>query len=323
MRVISDKLINAGVYVSVESLVKLSSTARRLSYFRARVVKQQQAGSHHSRFKGRGMEFAEVRPYQAGDDVRSIDWRVTARKQSTHTKLFQEERERPVVVICDQSASMFFGSRGCLKSVLAARCAALLSWSAYAHNDRVGGIIFNDQQLLTIKPGRNRKSILQYINHVVASNNELSAETSASAPQLNRNQQFTLALKEACQVIKPGTLIFVISDYHKLDATGERHLNTLAKHNELVLLRCTDPLEKNLPTGGALPVSDGDHTFYIRGQDEGARKVLSNWDEAITNRVEQLSRNRNVNAWELNTNLDFEHQLAEISRQVSLGASSR
>jgi uncharacterized protein (DUF58 family) len=309
------ELLGDGVYISVEELVSLNAHAKHLSHFKARVASQVQSGSHHSRFKGRGMEFAEVRPYQAGDDVRSIDWRVTARRQSPHTKLFQEERERPVMILCDQSASMFFGSKDCMKSVLAARSAALLAWSALSHNDRVGGIVFNEKAKLTVKPARSRNALLRYFKHLEEANNALTA-TSLSEGGTFDKHSFTEALIEANQVTRPGTLVFVISDFHRLDAKASQHLSALARHNELILLRCSDPLEHTLPVGGILPIRNGDDVFYLSPEEQQTHSALRAWDDNIERQLSQLAKSRNTNFWDISTGKSVDSQLHQITNQV-------
>lgn len=304
-----------GVYTNVEELVSLNALARHLSHLKARVASQAQSGSHHSRFKGRGMEFAEVRPYQAGDDVRSIDWRVTARRQSPHTKLFQEERERPVMILCDQSASMFFGSQHCMKSVLAARSAALLAWSALSHNDRIGGIVFNDDSKLTVKPARSRKALLRYFKHIEDANQALNADL-LKASSFSQNNAFTEALIEANQVTRPGTLVFVISDFHGLDTKASQQLSALARHNELILLRCSDPLEHKLPSGGLLPIRNGEDVLYLSPEDQQTRTALRAWDDKIERQLTQLSKSRNTNFWDISTGQPVDSQLHQITNQV-------
>ena len=129
-----------GAYVDVNELIALRFPVRQLKLSRRNRALNALAGPNKSNFRGRGIDFEEVRNYQAGDDIRTIDWRVTARTGAAHTKLFREERERPVLVVVDQRNSMFFGSQFCFKSVLAAQLGALVAWSALSDNDRVGGL---------------------------------------------------------------------------------------------------------------------------------------------------------------------------------------
>ena len=149
-----------GAHVELDDLIAMRFPARQLRLARRNRALSALAGPNKSNFRGRGIEFEEVRNYQPGDDIRSIDWRVTARTGSAHTKLFQEERERPVLVAVDQRSNMFFGSSHCFKSVLAAQLAGLLAWSALDAGDRVGGLVFNGATHRELRPRRSRKAVL-------------------------------------------------------------------------------------------------------------------------------------------------------------------
>jgi len=306
-----------GVYTSFEELVRLSALSQHLRYIKSNVIKQGQSGSHHSKFKGRGMEFAEVRPYQAGDDVRSIDWRVTARRQSPHTKLFQEERERPVMIACDQSASMFFGSRLSMKSVLAARSAALFVWSVLKHNDRVGGIIFNDTRHTTVKPARSRKTALRFLKHLADYNQALNTDLAKSTPLAQQQSALVVCIQELKQVTRPGSLVIIVSDFHKLNDACLRHIQGIAQHNEVVLMHCFDPLEMRVPVGGELPIRHANGTVFINGDSPNTKAALSTWYSSLYGALTQLSRNKNITLGQLDTSIDIEPQLQAITKQIS------
>ncbi|NNC54316.1 MAG: DUF58 domain-containing protein, partial [Pseudomonadales bacterium] len=145
-----------GATTQIESLLNLRHAAREIALFARQRSRSQLAGGSKTLFRGRGLEFEEVRHYQAGDELRAIDWRVTARSGVAHTKLFREERERPVFVLVDLRDSMAFGSQHCFKSVQACETAALVAWAALQHNDRIGALVFNQQQHTEIRPARNR-----------------------------------------------------------------------------------------------------------------------------------------------------------------------
>src|SRR6056300_461999 len=149
-----------GAYATLEDLIALRFPAQQLRLARRKKALSALTGPNKSNFRGRGIDFEEVRSYQPGDDIRTIDWRVTARTGSAHTKLFREERERPVLVVVDQRSSMFFGSSHCFKSVLAAQLASLIAWSALDAGDRVGGLVFNGEEHREIRPRRSRKNVL-------------------------------------------------------------------------------------------------------------------------------------------------------------------
>jgi len=153
------------VSVSQSGLIRLNAPARAIALDVVR-VKSLQTGAYVSHFRGRGMEFDESRPYQPGDDPRSIDWRVTARSATAYTKLFREERERPVLVVVDLRANMHFATRGCFKSVNASRAAALLSWAAHHRGDRLGGLIFGDTTHRELKPRLGRQAALRFVHQL-------------------------------------------------------------------------------------------------------------------------------------------------------------
>ncbi len=219
---------------------------RPASHVRARLD-----GQYLSRFKGRGMEFEEARPYQQGDDIRNMDWRVTARTNKPHSKVFREERERPVLVWVDFRSSMFFGSRTRFKSVQAARLAALLAWQAMQQGDRLGALVFRESKHLEIRPGRGKRSVLQLIRRL----SEFSQQADSTASQ--DQSAFAHALTRLVQVTRPGSLLYLISDFRAASGSMQAGLSRLCAHNEVVLLQVYDPLEKRLPEAGRFRVTDG------------------------------------------------------------------
>lgn len=156
----------SGAKTNLKQLIDLRYRAGELNLFARHKAQSQLAGNVKTSFRGRGIDFEEIRHYQPGDDIRSIDWRVTARTGEAHTKLYQEERERPVLVVTDQRPSMIFGTQCCFKSVQAAEVASLLCWAALGQNDRVGGLVFNGQQHQEIRPARSKSSVLQLLSAI-------------------------------------------------------------------------------------------------------------------------------------------------------------
>ena len=154
------------VSVSLKTLIDLAKPASTLNLQHSK-NRAQQSGAYMSRFKGRGMEFDEARLYQPGDDIRSIDWRVTARTGKTYTKVFREERERPVFISVDDRLTMHFATRGVFKSVLAAKLAGLLAWAAEHHGDRIGGQLFSEHDCYELKPQNGRHAVLRFLNTLV------------------------------------------------------------------------------------------------------------------------------------------------------------
>jgi uncharacterized protein (DUF58 family) len=204
------------------------------------VIQSKLAGSYLARSKGRGMEFDEVRHYQLGDDVRTIDWRVTARTGKVHTKLFREEKERPVFVLTDLSPSMHFGSVLLTKAVQAAHLAALVGWHARERGDKFGGILFNGQQIRELKPASRSVSVLRYLQQLIDLNNK------PVAPEL-QSIGLADAVGQLRRLVRPGSLVYVISDFSALDANVMRHLQSMRMHNEIRLCQISDPLELQIP----------------------------------------------------------------------------
>ncbi len=247
------KTESSPVQVRIEELIAIGRDASRAVWPPA-MVRSRQGGNYLSRFKGRGMEFDEVRLYQAGDDVRSIDWRVTARTGKPHTKLFREERERPVIIAVDYRRPMFFATRGIFKSVFAARAAALLAWTALKHGDRVGGMIYTDDRHHEIKPARSRSKVLRFLLQLCT---EQQADSGGS---MAAHSDAMLRLR---RMVHPGSLCVLISDFRAWDQEMETHLNQLNRHSQLMLVSIHDPLEAELPPAGLYRISDGERETMV------------------------------------------------------------
>ncbi len=275
----------SGAYCTLQSLVNLRLQAKDLPLFQPGRSHQQMLGNARSPFKGRGVDFEEVRAYQFGDDIRSIDWRVTARRMKPHTKVFQEERERPVMVLLDQSHSMFFGSRLNFKSVTAAEISALIAWATLNHGDRIGGVIFNEQELQETRPKRSRKTLMHWLNQTEKMNLKLRA---ASVPSLDAEHGLTRTLRHARRVAHPGTQIFLISDFHHVNDEAEQHLSQLARHTELMAIKVSDPLEQELPIPNQYCVTDGMHNLTINTRLQPLRQQFQQHYQAKNEQLQSM-----------------------------------
>lgn len=233
-----DTLQASGYSLGLPELLWYQRHTRLLDLKPGRSAQSKLAGSYLARSKGRGMEFDEVRHYQAGDDVRTIDWRVTARTGRAHTKLFREERERPVFILTDLSETMRFGSTLLLKSVQAAHLAALLGWHCKAQGDKLGGLVFSEQQHVLLKPLGRSKGVLRYLQALLDVHQQ---------QQTNQGMTLANALAELRRVLRPGSLLYILSDFNQLDDEALRHLQVLKQHNEIHCCQFSDPLELNLP----------------------------------------------------------------------------
>ncbi|QSA96098.1 DUF58 domain-containing protein [Methylococcus sp. EFPC2] len=266
--------------MSLPALIGLSRQVGGLSLHRSG-IRAALGGEYRSAFKGRGMEFDETRPYMAGDDVRNLDWRVTARTGKAHTKLFREERERPVFLSVDTRAPMFFATRGVFKFVQAARLAALLAWTALRQSDRVGGQLFGAGGSQEFKPEHGRKAVLHFLQQLV--------DASAAAPAENSGTGMDEALARLARHARPGSLVVVLSDFRGLTSTGEAGLIRLHRHCEVALISISDPLERRLPAAGRLRFGDGRRELTLISSRSVVEAHAANYAARLA-RVERLSR---------------------------------
>ncbi len=245
------------------------------------------SGLHMSKMRGRGIDFEEFRPYQAGDDIRTIDWRVTARTGKPFTKVFREERERPVIIAVDQSSSMFFGSQVAFKSVIAAQAAAIFCWMAIDNGDRVGGLVFSDTDQALVRPKRSRRSALHLLNQLQTFNARLADKEArtAAAAQGQVHGGLTQALADIRRITKPGSTLYILSDFSTLDATAVQYLNQLSRHNNVVCCIIYDALEENLPVPGYYSITDGARKGTLNSYSQTARR---DYQELFKNRMEAL-----------------------------------
>jgi uncharacterized protein (DUF58 family) len=208
----------------------------------SRLVQDQLAGHYQSVFKGRGMAFSEVREYSAGDDVRSIDWNVTARTSKAHVKLFTEERDRTVMLLVDMSASGLFGSQGHSKREVAAEIAAMIAFSANVNNDRVGLLVFTDEVELYLPPKKGKKHVLRVIREIL------------SFEPVSRRTDLEVGLDYFAKVMRRRCVAFLISDF--LSEGWERHLRVTHRKHDVVPVILSDPLEEALPAVGLAVFQD-------------------------------------------------------------------
>jgi uncharacterized protein (DUF58 family) len=232
------------------------------------------SGRHASHLRGRGLSFEELRRYVPGDDVRTIDWRVTARTRKPHVRVYGEERDRPSLLVVDQRRSMFFGSRRAMKSVVAAEVAALGAWRVLSVGDRVGALVFDDVGTQALTPRRSRRQVLALLRALVEGNRALAnaAERGPSDPAKLDPTQLDRALERACQLASHDHLVTVISDFHGLSDTTERLLARLKRHNDVLLIPVVDALEASLPDAGRLVVGRGGDQLEVDAGDHAVRQ---------------------------------------------------
>ena len=269
------------VSVTQSALIRLSGPARALALDVLR-VKSLQTGAYVSHFKGRGMEFDESRPYQPGDDPRSIDWRVTARSSEAYTKLFREERERPVLIMTDLRSNMHFATQGCFKSVNATRAAALLAWAAHHRGDRLGGLVFGDTRHRELRPRLGRQAALRYVHELVGHPDWAIRADQGTA---DTEPPLTQAMAMLRRVAHPGSLVIIISDFIGMSRAAQSYLTGIARHNEVLAVFLSDPLERKLPPPGRYRLVSHDEEMAI---DTFARGARSDYRNAFEERLHEF-----------------------------------
>ncbi len=302
------------VSISQAGLIRLSGPARVIALDVLRVTSLQ-TGAYVSHFRGRGMEFDESRPYQPGDDPRNIDWRVTARSTEAYTKLFREERERPVLVVVDLRGNMHFATQGAFKSVVASRAAALISWAAHHRGDRLGGLIFGDSTHRELRPKLGRLAALRYVHELV---NHPDWQGTESGPAENGEPPLTQAMAALRRVARPGSLVVVISDFIGLSRNAQAYLTGIARHNEVLLIFISDPLEHDLPPPGRYRLVSHDAELAIDTYARAARKDYQHEFEERKQNLEQFCQRYGIHLLALSTQEDPIESL-----QTALGKRAR
>jgi uncharacterized protein (DUF58 family) len=250
--------MDTGVTIALDALIRLKAEAHGFSLLPRQPVTSMLAGRHASRLRGRGLEFEELRQYAPGDDVRNIDWRATARLRSPHVRVYAEERERPVLLVVDQRRTMFFGSRRAMKSVAAAEVAALAAWRAVASGDRIGGVVFGDNELIEVRPHRSESRALRVLGEVMRLNQHL-----ADAPATGATVALNDALSAATRLARHDHLVVLISDLDGADDETKRLATLLAAHNDVLVIGIYDPLGASLRGRSGMIASDRGATYAI------------------------------------------------------------
>jgi uncharacterized protein (DUF58 family) len=277
----TDNAYNDGLVAPFAALVRSRPDRRTTGFAPGGKVRTHQSGTNRSVFRGRGMEFDESRIYQPGDDARSIDWRVTARTGKMHTKLFHEERERPVLILADLRASMHFGTRIQFKSVLAATIAAELAWVGVDGGDRVGGFILLPNGVRSFPATRNTSAMLRLLK-ALSEGTKPEDEQDGEAVELPLHT----VVDRLRQVSRPGTLVFIISDFADFDERTERAIKRLSLHAHVTNVLVYDQLDTMLPHGNQR-ISDGEHVTLLAAL---GRTSIEKHAQMFRDRRERLER---------------------------------
>ncbi|HZQ61760.1 MAG TPA: DUF58 domain-containing protein [Casimicrobiaceae bacterium] len=292
-----------GIHVHLDELIALRLRARRLARPERRVGGSR-AATHASRFRGRGIDYVESRGYQPGDDIRQMDWRVTARTGRPHTKLFQEEREQSILLLVDANPSLRFGTRVRFKSVQLARAAALVAWAAVMGGDRIGALAFGPGLDGEVRPGGGPRSALRVLRSLV----EWDAIAAAGGPSVPLSH----ALERAHRLARPGSRVILLTDGFCADAAAEAPLSMLAAHCDVAALLLSDPLERAAPPPGRYALASESGRVVL---DFAAARTRARWPEVFAERRRALVAmlKRRGLAWtELDTAAEPEPELARV-----------
>ena len=303
-----------GAHASLRELVKLEVEARGFSFLPRQPIHSVLAGRHASRLRGRGLNFEEIRRYLPGDDVRNIDWKVTARARKPYVRVYTEERDRPMLLAVDQRLSMFFGTRRAMKSVVAAEACALAAWRGLSVGDRVGALIFGDEGIEEIRPHRSRESVMRILGAVCEKNGKLNVDSGIQPDpgMLDRT------LERARQIAHHDHLVCLVTDFAGATEETVRHVTMLTEHNDVLIVFVHDPAEAEMADTGRVVIASGDAQLEV---DTGDKPLRKRFREDFSERLEgmrSLARKRGIPVLAIETGTDVASQVRAL-----LGATPR
>ena len=301
-KAVAESEIIHATQVELEHLIQLRYQSVHLSLGSQRKAYSSLSGNYSSPFKGRGLNFDEVRPYQPGDDIRNIDWNVTARTNKVHTKIFKEERERPVFIIVDLSSSMYFGSRHCLKSVTAAKAAALFAWAGADNSNRIGGLVFNDTNHMEIRPKGGHQGVLRFLKLLADFHNNKGHNNPPSDNSNSSQLNIELLFARIQKVINTGSIVLLASDFININEEKLKHIRYIARHNDLLMTHIYDPLETELPPPGQYGISNGEQYQLLDTHNQSLRKSFQELFEKKVEEIEQFCLLNQIHLISLATN---------------------
>jgi uncharacterized protein (DUF58 family) len=267
-----------GAYAELDSLIALQFKARGFSLLHTQPVHSLLFGRRASHVRGRGLDFEELRNYDPGDDVRTIDWHVTARMQKPYVRVYSEERDRPTMLVVDQRMNMFFGSRVSMKSVVAAEIAALAAWRVFHQGDRIGAFVFNDDSTEEVRMRRSRANVMRILDRIVHQNHLLRGD----APARPGHQRLNEVIEAVAHICHHDALVIIASDFDGADSVTRDLLLNLSRSNDVVCCLTYDPLAVSLPAAEQLVVSNGELQVELSlGQEKVRKSIVDASDKRI------------------------------------------
>ena len=305
------KAENEGVYVTLSELLKFGYMPKNFNIRPNGAVMSKLSGRHISGMRGRGMDFSEMKQYVQGDDTRNMDWKATRRTGKPYIRVYNEERDRNVWLVVSQMNSMFFGSKERMKSVSAAHTAALMAFKALEMGDRVGAVVYNNEEVKFFKATSSKNSVVQIMTEIERQNHLLNAENGD-----NNKGNLSKALKILSSLAKHDDLVVLIGDGRAMDEETTKHITRINAHNDVMAVLVYDPMEEEIVKSSSLFFTDGVDTVDVDSTD---KQFIQRYAEQLSGRKEaygQLSRKNALPILSISTEFPVLDQLYE---QLSMG----
>ena len=311
LRKLADKFFNStdlnqignGLSVSIDELLEMRKYVAYLRAYKNRFKTSDQAGDVKSAFKGRGIEMEEIRAYNLGDDVRDIDWRVTARKDSPYTKLYAEEKDREIYVLLDLSAHMVFGTRNELKSVAAAKIAAMLGWVSMENKDRFGCLLFDGVHNYFFKAQNHQRSMMAILKKIAG------VSAAVLAPQRKDSETLSKALQLLQQNIKGQATVFVVSDFNNLSDAAKTQIAALGRKSRIYMINVFDVLEEIAPASGQYMAQNDGQSLVFDSDSKRFREEYKHYFSEKRSKIRDFSRKFACRYMEVRTDLPLYKQI--------------
>lgn len=304
-----------GIYVTLAELLKFDYRAKGFSFLPSQPVHSILSGRHGSKMRGRGMDFSEMKHYVQGDDTRSIDWKATRRTGKPYIRVFNEERDRNVWLVVSQRNSMFFGTKMMMKSVAAAHLTALSAFRVLDSGDRVGAVIYNDEELNFFKAQRSRQGVVHILSEVVKQNQKLHSTNTA-----NNNHKLNEALKIVSAAAKHDDLVILIGDGRAMDEESTKYVTALSEHNDVIAALIYDPMEKVLYPSASLFLSDGNVSIDVDSSTQTFQERFSQRQEERAEGLMHLSKKHTIPLFTISTERPV---LEQVQQQLGNAVSAR
>ncbi len=307
--------MHSAVSISLNELMEVGLKSKHISFLPNQKTKSILSGRHSSKLRGRGMDFLELKNYVQGDNVRNIDWKASMRSQKTYVRVFSEEKDRSVYIVLSQQSNMFFGSRGSFKSVQAAKLASVALHAVMKNGDRVGAVLYDDEEILQFKAAKGKKSAMHFLQELSRLNSNLTQRSQKpNSKMLNRAMDFLMTQ------VKHDDLIILIGDGSGLDDDSRHKITLLSQHNDIIGAIVYDDMERKLPDEGSLLFQNFNEFINVNSSDKSFQDNYSALSVEKVNKYKNLSLLHKIPLLEINTNEDV---ILQLQRQLGTLRATR